>query len=103
MDILLKRVFSYALLGQQKKYCGWTSNFDIKLRLYNLCFVVVVVVVSYPLGGTRQGFEGLAPVVLYVLLPGPPLTVSVPIVVVVGCEGGPDDDRHPEKMNAAIR
>ena len=74
--------------------------FEIKTlgHITYICFVVVVVVVSYPLGGTRQGFEGLAPVVLDVLLPGPPLTVGV-LVVVVGV-GGPDDDRHPEKMNA---
>ena len=72
--------------------------FEIKTlgHITYICFVVVVVVVSYPLGGTRQGFEGLAPVVLDVLLPGPPLTVGVLVVGV----GGPDDDRHPEKMNA---
>ena len=85
-------------LGQFKfKYCRWTSTFEIKTlcHITYICFVVVVV--SYPLGGTRQGFEGLAPVVLDVLLPGPPLTVGVLVVVGVG---GPDDDRHPEKMNA---
>ena len=72
--------------------------FEIKTlgHITYIC-IVVVVVVSYPLGGTRQGFEGLAPVVLDVLLPGPPLTVGVLVVVGVG---GPDDDRHPEKMNA---
>ena len=88
---------AYKKLGQLNlSTVDGQAIFEIKTlgHITYICFVVVVV--FYPLGGTRQGFEGLAPVVLDVLLPGPPLTVGVLVVGV----GGPDDDRHPEKMNA---